>query len=107
MISRTFLCWNSSRNITISRLFISLTNDKILDVTKLKAIADDKLNVAKLTVSLFYREEYNLQNREKRRWLPVSFPFTIVFSGAFFFRVVKRKDCVPKNCAISCFKVVK
>ena len=26
--------------------FISLSNDKILDVTKLKAFADDKLNVA-------------------------------------------------------------
>ena len=28
-------------------------NDKILDMTKLKAFADDKLKVAKLTVSLF------------------------------------------------------
>ena len=28
-------------------------NDRILDMTKLKAFADDKLNVAKLTVYLF------------------------------------------------------
>ena len=33
-------------------LYISLPNDKILNVTKLKALADDKLNVAK-TISLF------------------------------------------------------
>ena len=31
----------------------SLPRDKILGVTKLKAFADDKLNVAKMTISLF------------------------------------------------------
>ena len=30
----------------------SLPNDKTLDITKLKAFADDKLNVAKMTISL-------------------------------------------------------
>ena len=30
-----------------------LPNDKILDMTKLKGFADDKLNVAKMTFSLF------------------------------------------------------
>ena len=34
-----------------------LTNDKILDVTKLKASADNKLIVAKVTISLFDRVE--------------------------------------------------
>ena len=32
---------------------IYLPNDRCLDVTKLKAFADDKLNVARLTISLF------------------------------------------------------
>ena len=31
--------------------------DKILDTTKLKAFADDILNVAKMTISLFHRVE--------------------------------------------------
>ena len=35
----------------------SLPNDKILDVTKLKAIADDKSNVTKMMISLFDRVE--------------------------------------------------
>ena len=35
----------------------SLLNDKILDVTKLKAFADDKLNVARMMFSLFDRVE--------------------------------------------------
>ena len=32
-----------------------LPNDKFLDVTKLKAFADDKLNVDKMTISLYDR----------------------------------------------------
>ena len=40
-----------------------LSNDKILDVTKLKAFADDKLYAAKITISLFDREE-NMSKRE-------------------------------------------
>ena len=32
-----------------------LPNDKILDITKLKAFADNKLNIAKMTISLLYR----------------------------------------------------
>ena len=34
-----------------------LQNDIILDVTKLKVFADDKLNVAKMTMSVFDRAE--------------------------------------------------
>ena len=35
----------------------SLPNDKILDLTKLKAFADDKLKIAKMRISLFDRVE--------------------------------------------------
>ena len=35
--------------------FNSLPKDKILDVTKLKAFADDKLNAAKMMISLYNR----------------------------------------------------
>ena len=73
----------------------SLPNDKILDLTKLKAFADDKLNVTKMTVFLFNREE----NCGKRRkcWLPEFSLFPTVFSKAFFPRVVKSQDCVVKS----------
>ena len=37
--------------------FNSLPNDNILEVTKLKAFTDDKLMVAKMTISLFNRVE--------------------------------------------------
>ena len=40
------------------------SNDNILDVTKLKAFADDKLNIAKLTISLCDTVE-NTGNWEK------------------------------------------
>ena len=35
----------------------SLPNDNILDMTKLKAFADEKLNVAKMMISLLNRVE--------------------------------------------------
>ena len=35
-------------------IFNSLLNDKILDMTKLKAFADDKLNVAETKISFFF-----------------------------------------------------
>ena len=38
--------------ILCGELVNPLPNNKILDVTKLKAFADDKLNVAKMTISL-------------------------------------------------------
>ena len=38
-------------------LFNPLPNDKILDMTKLKAFADDKLNIDKMTISVLDRVE--------------------------------------------------
>ena len=40
-------------------MFSGLTqpNDKILDLTKLKALADDKINVAQMMISVFNRVE--------------------------------------------------
>ena len=45
-------------------LFNSLPNDKKLDLTKLKACADDKLNVAKMMISLFDRAENTVGKAE-------------------------------------------
>ena len=61
---------------------------KILDQTKLKAFADDKLNVAKMVISVFHRVE-NVGNGRKyfgnRRkcLLPASTLLPKVFSKAF------------------------
>ena len=41
--------------VSTSLKFNSWPNDKILDVTKLKAFADDKLNIARVAISLFNR----------------------------------------------------
>ena len=73
----------------------SLPNDKILDATKLKAFADDKINIAKMTISLHDRVENNVEKGENagiQHFLLFS-----VFSKAFFFRIVKSRDCVVKS----------
>ena len=44
-------------NMLISYNFEGLPDDKILDWSKLKAFADDKLNVTKMIISLFDRVE--------------------------------------------------
>ena len=40
-----------------ARVHDSLTNDKIYEKSKLKAFADDKINVAQMMISLSYRVE--------------------------------------------------
>ena len=77
-------------------LFNSLPNNKILDVTKLKACADDKLNVTRMTISLFNRVE-NIVEKGEKCWLPAFSSFSAVFSKAIFFRVVKSRDCTVKT----------
>ena len=42
----------------------SLPNDKIIDMTKLKALADDKLNIAKMMISLVYKVENTMGKGE-------------------------------------------
>ena len=50
--------------LLFSQCFNSLPNDKILDVTKLKAFADDKLNIVKTMISLYNREENTVEKGE-------------------------------------------
>ena len=44
---------NVNRVYISRRMLNSLPNDKILDMTKLKAFADDKINVAQIMISVF------------------------------------------------------
>ena len=45
----------------------SVPNNKILDVTKLKAFADDKINVAQIMISVFDRVENILKGENGKR----------------------------------------
>ena len=68
--------------------FNSLPNYKFLDWSKLKAFADDKINVTqKLKFAL--GQEENIGGKTFS-------PFPTMFSKALFFRVVKSRDCVVK-----------
>ena len=60
--------------------FKSLPNDKILDVTKLKAFADDKIKVAQMTISVF--------DKVKTLWEKEKMLVTRIFS--FSYNVLKR-----------------
>ena len=56
----------------------SLPNDKILDVTNLKAFADDKLQVAKMTIFLFDRVDKSCRNESNSPPpFPALFPETV------------------------------
>ena len=67
-----------------------------MEVTKLKALADDKLKVAKMRISLFDRVE-NTVGKGEKCWLPAFSPFPTVFSKAFFCKFVKSRDYVVKS----------
>ena len=66
----------------------SLPNDKILDMTKLKAFTDNKINVAQIMISVFDRVE-NIVEKRRKCWLTAFSPFTTMFSKGFFHGVVK------------------
>ena len=64
-------------------------------MTKLKTFADNKLNVAIITISLFDKVE-NTVEKGKKYWLPAFSLFPTVFGKAFTLRVVKSQDCVER-----------
>ena len=70
--------------------FDSIPKDKILDVTKLKASADDKLKVAKMTI--LSDRVGNTVGKGETAGYPqfLLFPLTVFFK-AFFLKVVKIK----------------
>ena len=55
--TKTFSFSHNSFNSLSAHDHLTSPNGKILDVTKLKAFADDKLNVAQMTMSLSDRVE--------------------------------------------------
>ena len=67
----------------------SLPNDNFLDWSKLKAFADDILNLAEKLKFVLARVE-NIVGERGNRWLPAFSPFPTMFSKSFFPRVSKR-----------------
>ena len=58
-------CGKRIKILVFSEHFDSLPNDKILALTKLKAFADDKFNVAKIMISFLDRVEKQCGKRRK------------------------------------------
>ena len=69
-------------------MFTPLPNDQVLDMTKLKGFADDKLNVDKTTISLLDRVE-NTEGKGENAGYQHFLLFPSVFSKVIFSWVVK------------------
>ena len=72
--------------------FSTSPNYKFLDMTKLKAFADDRLNISEMTISRCDRVE-NTVVKEENAGYEHFLLFPTVFSKAFFYRVIKSLDC--------------
>ena len=77
-----------------------LPNDKILDWSKLKAFADDKINVSENLKFVLGRVENIVGKGENDGYQHFLF-FPTMFSKRFFPRVVKSRDRVVKSYSFS------
>ena len=85
------------KNFSIGHNFlILLSNNKILDWSKLKALADDKINVSEKLKFCVGKGRKHCGKRRKC-WLPAFSPFPTMFLKSFFFKVVKSRDLVVKE----------
>ena len=84
----------------------ALPNDKILDWSKLKALADDEINLykKKKKSKLVFGRVENIVGKGEKCCLPafspfptMFSPFPTMFSKGFFLEVVKSRDCVVKS----------
>ena len=85
------------KGLTYNCLVNSIPNDKFLDVNKLEAFAEDKLKVDKMKIFclLLDRADNNVGKGEN-----AGLQHFLVFpqcSKAFFFRVVKSRDCLVQS----------
>ena len=81
---------------TIQTNINPLPNDNFFDWSKLKELADNKIDVTENLKFVFGRAE-NIVGKRKKCWLPAFSPFPTVFSKGFFPGVVKSQDCVVKG----------
>ena len=59
---------------------------------RVKALADDKLNIAEIRISESKEDRKHCEKRRKC-WLPTCSPLPTMFSKGFFFRFVKSGLC--------------
>ena len=74
----------------------TLPNNKILGQSKLKAFADDKMNMAEKLKFVLGRVE-NIVGKGENVGYQHFLLFPQYFSKGFFRRVVKSRDCVVKS----------
>ena len=74
----------------------SLPNDKLLEKSKLKAFADDKLKMIKIARFVLDKIE-NIMGKEENADYQHFLFFPTMFSKDFFFSVVKNQDCVVNS----------
>ena len=73
-------------------------NDKVLDRSKMKAFADDKINVTEKLKFLLENGKHRKHCGKKRKcWLPAFSPVPTMFSKGFLYRVLKSQDYVVKS----------
>ena len=73
-------------------MYSPLPNDKILDLTKPKAFADNNLNVAKMTISVFDRVENTVGKGENTRVFSFSHSVFYSIPLQLFTTQFRRKD---------------
>ena len=71
------------------------TNDKILDWSKFKAFADDKIHVAEIMIYLFDREE-NIMGKGENAGYQHFLLFPQCFQKAFLNVLLKSGSCVKE-----------
>ena len=78
------------------KCFNSLPNNKILDWSKFKAFADDKIKVLKMMIFVFDRVE-NISEKGENAGYQHLLLFPQCFQRGSLPRVVKSGDCVVKS----------
>ena len=69
------------------------TTKFMLDRTKLKAFADDKLNVAQMMIFFLSDRDKNIVGKGEKCCLPAFSPFPTMFSKAISYRVMELGLC--------------
>ena len=84
------------RSLLIISYFNSLPTQKIVDQPKLKALADDKINMTRKLKYSMKRVENIVGRRENAGFQHAFSPLLTMFSKGLFHRVVISWDCVVK-----------
>ena len=82
----------------VTDILILYQTKKTLDKSKLKALADDKINVTKKVEICFGKGRKHCGKRRKC-WFPAFSPFPAMFSKGFYPWGTKSRECAVKSCS--------